>query len=244
MDYRFGPNELRIIGCLIEKELTTPDNYPLSLNALANACNQKSNRDPIMDLSEILVRQTADNLVNRSVLSNKSGGNSRVVKYSHRLRKDDRLFDELAFDDDEVAVLAVLFLRGPQTLSEIKTRTSRLYPFDNLEAIADTIAKLEAHKDGPFATLLGRSSGQKEDRYGHLMARDSKPAKASQAATEKHLDSDSPSSIASNAPATQTPTTHVPSDESEQRFEALEKRVAMLEKSLEQLSTLTKTQEP
>jgi len=240
MDYRFGPNELRIVGCLIEKELTTPDNYPLSLNALTNACNQKSNRDPIMDLSEIVVRQTADNLVNRSVLSNKSGGNSRVLKYSHRLRKDDRLFDELAFDDDEVAVLAVLFLRGPQTLSEIKTRTSRLHPFESIDAIADTIAKLEAHKDGPFATLLGRSSGQKEDRYGHLMGRDSQSAESSTAAAPDQPENQRqpiPTSPADNT-AQATPAAD---RGGEQRLEALERRVSALEKSIELLKSAVKT---
>jgi len=240
MDYRFGPNELRIIGCLIEKELTTPDNYPLSLNALTNACNQKSNRDPIMDLSEILVRQTADNLVNRSVLSNKSGGNSRVLKYSHRLRKDDRLFDELAFDDDEVAVLAVLFLRGPQTLSEIKTRTSRLHPFESIDAIADTIAKLEAHKDGPFATLLGRSSGQKEDRYGHLMGRDSQAAGTSTGTAPGQSENQSQSIPTHSAVSSPQPASTADRG-GEQRLEALEQRVSALEQSIEQLKSAAKS---
>lgn len=226
MEHRFSPNELRIVGCLIEKEITTPDNYPLSLNALTNACNQKSNRDPLMDLSEIIVRQTADNLVNRSILSNKSGGSSRVIKYSHRMRREDRLFDELAFDDDEVAVLCVLFLRGAQTLSEIKTRTSRLYPFESLEAVADTIAKLEAHTDGPFATLIGRASGQKEDRYDHLMARDAVVPTATTSAA--NVEPASPPS-----PAVSSQVSHA-SDDS--RVAQLEQRVQRLEERLNQLS--------
>ncbi len=238
MEYRFSPNELRIIGCLIEKELTTPDNYPLSLNALTNACNQKSNRDPLMDLSEILVRQTADNLVNRSILSNKSGGNSRVVKYSHRLRREDRLFDELAFDDDEVAVLAVLFLRGAQTLNEIKTRTSRLYPFENLEAVADTIAKLEAHKDGPFATMVGRASGQKEDRYDHLMSRDAvaPSVKAAQGADRMANESTTATDAPAEPAATSTAASQAGAAD-ETRLQQLEDRIARLESKIEQLTS-------
>lgn len=232
MEYRFAPNELRILGCLIEKEITTPDNYPLSLNALTNACNQKSNRDPIMDLSEIAVRQTADNLVNRSFLSNKAGGHSRVIKYSHRLRKEDRLFDELAFEDDEVAVLAVLFLRGAQTLSEIKTRTGRMYPFESLEAVADTIAKLEAHKDGPFATMVGRESGQKEDRYGHLLARDSVvPDNIENKANTKPQAVTDASSVRTTTASTDNQATE------SNRVDALDRRVQALEAELKALTT-------
>lgn len=238
MEHRFSPNELRIVGCLIEKEITTPDNYPLSLNALTNACNQKSNRDPLMDLSEIIVRQTADNLVNRSILSNKSGGSSRVIKYSHRLRKEDRLFDELAFDDDEVAVLCVLFLRGAQTLSEIKTRTSRLYPFESLEAVADTIAKLEAHTDGPFATLIGRASGQKEDRYDHLMSRDSVAPANSTINSSADAEADMP--VSPQTPTAVNQANHAPDDS---RLAQLEQRMQKLEERLEQLSTRLEQQD-
>lgn len=239
MEHRFSPNELRIVGCLIEKEITTPDNYPLSLNALTNACNQKSNRDPLMDLSEIIVRQTADNLVNRSILSNKSGGSSRVIKYSHRMRREDRLFDELAFDDDEVAVLCVLFLRGAQTLSEIKTRTSRLYPFESLEAVADTIAKLEAHTDGPFATLIGRASGQKEDRYDHLMARDAVVPAAT--ATTSSADAEAGVPASPPSPAVSNQVSHAPDDsrvaQLEQRVQKLEERLSQLSEKLQQNSS-------
>ena len=167
MNIEFTPNEARIIGCLIEKEITTPDQYPLSLNALTNACNQKTNRDPVLELAESVVQQTLDALMKKHMVSDRSAGyGGRVTKYRHRFCNTE--FGPLKFSAQELGTLCVLLLRGPQTPGELRTRTHRLCEFPDAEAVESTLKALMSREDGPFAARLPRIAGERESRYAHL----------------------------------------------------------------------------
>jgi uncharacterized protein len=167
MELILSPVEIRVLGCLVEKERTTPEGYPLSLNALTNACNQKTNRDPVMELEERTVQAALDSLIKKTLAASRSGAGSRVPKYVHRLR--DRLRPDYDFPPEELAPLCELMLRGPQTLGEIKTRCARLHEFADLAALAAALERLEQRPDGPYVTRLARRPGQKEARYAHLL---------------------------------------------------------------------------
>ncbi len=166
MDLILTPIEVRILGCLIEKEATTPDVYPLTLNSLLTACNQKSSREPVMELSSEEVLPALDNLIEKTLASTWTSGHNRTPKYRHKLR--DRISDKFDFSLPELAVLGVLFLRGPQTVGEIRTRSNRIHEFESLEAVADVLKALEENSDGPYVTMLARQEGRKEPRYAHL----------------------------------------------------------------------------
>ncbi|HET9305948.1 MAG TPA: YceH family protein [Candidatus Sulfotelmatobacter sp.] len=155
--------ETRVLGSLVEKDITTPDYYPLSLNALVNACNQKNNRDPVMTLDETAVRDALSSLQEKRLAGPASGADSRVTKYEHRLQE---VFN---FDRREIAVLCVLLLRGPQTPGELRTRTERMYHFEALDDIVSTLDRL-AQRDPPLARILPRQPGTKESRYTHLFS--------------------------------------------------------------------------
>ncbi len=155
--------EVRVLGALIEKEITTPDYYPLSLNALANACNQKSNRHPVMALEEAAVREALDSLSRKWLAGPASTAESRVTKYAHRVQE---VFN---FDRRETALLCELMLRGPQTLGELRAHAERLYRFDDLEALEATLLKL-SQRDPPLVKKLPRLPGTKEPRYAQLLA--------------------------------------------------------------------------
>jgi uncharacterized protein len=167
MNIEFSANEARVIGCLIEKETTTPDQYPLSLNALTNACNQKTNRDPVLELPESAVQQTIDALMKKHMVSDKSAGyGGRVQKYRHRFCNTE--FGPLKFSKQELGILCVLLLRGAQTPGELRTRTNRLCEFPDAEAVESTLRNLMSREDGPFIARLPRASGERESRYTHL----------------------------------------------------------------------------
>jgi uncharacterized protein len=155
-----SPVELRVLGCLIEKQRTTPDVYPLSLNALRSACNQTTNRDPVVDYDEATIRSALDELGRRGWTRLASGPGSRAVKFRHLLP------DALGVSDAEISLLAVLMLRGAQTPGELKQRTERLYGFDGLGAVEEVLQDLIARE---FAARLPRRPGQKEERYAHLL---------------------------------------------------------------------------
>jgi len=155
--------ETRVLGSLIEKDITTPDYYPLSLNALVNACNQKNNRDPVMTLGEEAVREALATLQEKRLAGPASGADSRVTKYEHRLQE---VFN---FDRREIAILCVLLLRGPQTPGELRSRTDRMYHFDSLEDIVSTLDRL-SQREPPLAAILPRQPGTKESRYTHLFS--------------------------------------------------------------------------
>jgi uncharacterized protein YceH (UPF0502 family) len=155
--------EARVLGSLIEKDITTPDYYPLSLNALVNACNQKNNREPVMTLDEETVRQALGTLQEKRLAGPASGADSRVTKFEHRLQE---VFN---FDRREIAIACVLLLRGPQTPGELRTRTDRMYHFEALEDIVSTLDRL-AQREPPLARILPRQPGTKESRYTHLFS--------------------------------------------------------------------------
>lgn len=166
MDMNLSDYELRVIGCLIEKELTTPDQYPLSLNALTNACNQKSNRDPVMSLDENTVQHTLDELSKKHLVVEKSPFGGRTAKYQHRFCNTE--FSDLQFSEQEVGILCVLFLRGPQTPGELRTRTNRLCKFKDVDEVEAVLEKLANHPAGSYLKKLPRQPGKRESRYIHL----------------------------------------------------------------------------
>ena len=154
--------EVRVLGCLIEKELATPEYYPLTLNALTNACNQKSNRDPVMALEEADVVRALDALrFKQLVLISAEGG--RVAKYRHILA------ERLRLSPAELAVLAELLLRGPQTVGELRTRAERMHPFPDLAGVEEVMEELMA-RTPPLVARLPRQPGRKEQRHGHLFS--------------------------------------------------------------------------
>ena len=169
MNIEFNPNEARVIGCLIEKEITTPDQYPLSLNALTNACNQKTNRDPVLNLSEAEVQQSIDTLMKKYMVSDKSAGyGGRVTKYKQRFCNTE--FGSLKFSKQELGILCVMLLRGPQTPGELRSRTNRLCEFADAEEVEASLRTLMSREDGPFIARLPRAPGARESRYAHLFS--------------------------------------------------------------------------
>lgn len=156
--------EVRVLGALVEKEITTPEYYPLSVNALMNACNQKSNRDPVMTLDEEAVRKVLRSLTDQYVVRS-AGGDSRVAKFEHRLNE---LYN---FHRHEIAVLCVLMLRGPQTPGELRTRAERMYTFRDLEAVHAAL-NLLMRREPPLVKVLPRQPGTKESRFMHLFSGD------------------------------------------------------------------------
>ncbi len=163
MELPLSDLEVRVQGVLIEKEITTPDYYPLSLNALTNACNQKSNRHPVMSLDEQGVRETLDSLNRKGLAGPASSAESRVTKYAHRSQE---VFN---FDRREIALMCELMLRGPQTLGELRAHAERMYRFDDLESLAGALQKL-AERQPPMVKKLPRLPGTKEPRYAQLLA--------------------------------------------------------------------------
>jgi uncharacterized protein len=157
------PVEVRVLGALAEKEVTTPDYYPLSLNALIAACNQKSSRDPVMDLREDQVRDALSSLGDKRLAGPVSSADSRVTKYEHRLQE---VFN---FDRREAALICALLLRGPQTPGELRSRTDRMHHFEELYDVQSTLQKL-AQREPPLVTMLRRQPGTKEARYAHLFS--------------------------------------------------------------------------
>jgi len=157
--------EARVLGALVEKDITTPDYYPLSLNALVNACNQKNNREPVTSYDEETVRLALRNLSDKRLAGTASGADSRVSKYEHRLQE---VFN---FSRPETAILCVLLLRGPQTPGELRGRTERMHRFEHLDDVLSGLQQL-MRREPPLAKALGRRPGTKEIRYAHLLSGD------------------------------------------------------------------------
>ena len=160
--------EARVLGALLEKEITTPDYYPLSLNSLVNACNQKSNRDPVMNLDEDSVRDALRTLHDNSLARSVSAADSRVTKYEHRLQ------EAFNFDRREAALVCELLLRGPQTPGELRMRAERMHQFDDLSEAQSALQRL-MNREPPLVKVLARQPGTKESRYIHLLSDDAKP---------------------------------------------------------------------
>ncbi|HAU5565099.1 TPA: DUF480 domain-containing protein [Serratia fonticola] len=170
MKMALSAQALRVIGCLLEKQVTTPDQYPLSLNGVVTACNQKSNREPVMNLSEMEVQSQLDELVKKHLVTSNNGFGQRVSKYEQRFCNS--AFGHLQLSSAEVAVLALLFLRGAQTPGELRTRSGRLHEFSDMNEVEQTLNGLITRDDGPMVVRLAREPGKRESRYMHLFGGD------------------------------------------------------------------------
>ena len=182
MELKLTETEVRVLGSLIEKDITTPEYYPLSLNALVNACNQKTNRDPVMQLDEDAVRDALDGLQQQRMAGPARGADSRVTKYEQRMQE---VFN---FTRAETAILGVLLLRGPQTPGELRGRAERMHRFETLEDVQSALQKL-MQREPPLAKVLPRQPGTKESRYAHLLGGDVEEAEGpvqTGAAVEHH----------------------------------------------------------
>jgi uncharacterized protein YceH (UPF0502 family) len=225
--------EIRVLGCLLEKQRTTPDAYPLSLNALRLACNQSTNREPVVDYDESVIRDALHRLERRGLTRLASGAGSRAAKYRHLLA------EQLPMDDAEQAVTCLLLLRGSQTPGELKQRAERIHPFADLAAVGDTLERL---RERGLAARLARRPGQKEERYEHLLAAEqdepvAAPAPAP-ASAEAHLNgaasggaNGSAGAIGAAGGAAQATADHGGS-ELEQRVARLEREVAALREAV------------
>lgn len=204
MSHELTALEARVVGALIEKEITTPDQYPLSLNALQAACNQKTNREPILELSAQEVQATLDGLVKAHIVSDRGGYGGRVTKYRQRFCNTE--FGQLKFSAQELGIVCVMLLRGPQTPGELRAHTQRLCEFADAQAVEAALESLMTRSDGPFVARLPRAPGARESRYAHLFS--------------GHIES-----VAATAP-----TPHVA------RGDSLAERVANLEETVARLS--------
>ncbi|NTZ53029.1 YceH family protein [Citrobacter gillenii] len=170
MKYELTATEARVIGCLLEKQVTTPEQYPLSVNGVVTACNQKTNREPVMNLSESEVQDQLDNLVKRHFLRTVSGFGNRVTKYEQRFCNSE--FGNLKLSAGEVALITTLLLRGAQTPGELRSRASRMYEFSDVAEVESTLEQLATREDGPYVVRLAREPGKRESRYMHLFCGD------------------------------------------------------------------------
>jgi uncharacterized protein len=161
---QLNATEIRVLGSLIEKQISTPDYYPLTLNALTNACNQLTNRDPVVSFDDTTVVRALDGLREKRLATVFAGAESRVAKYKHTLT------DRLLLTPAEIALLCVLMLRGPQTVGELRTRSERLFNFDSLPEVEETLNALSIREPQPLVTKLPRQPGTKEARYTQLLA--------------------------------------------------------------------------
>ena len=222
MRIEITPHEARVIGCLIEKEVTTPDQYPLSLSALTHACNQKSSRDPVLQLSEVAVQEIVDELVKKHLLSDRSGFGSRVTKYQHRFCNAG--FGSLEFSAQELGIICVLLLRGPQTPGELRTRTNRLCSFSDVQETETVLQHLMEREDGPFVVRLVREPGKRESRYAHLFS-------GAPEASAIHQPGMDDQSISVGAPQSRIEQLEALLLEMQEQLEALEARVGLLEEN-------------
>jgi uncharacterized protein len=215
--YGFGEPEVRVLGCMMEKQLTTPDAYPLTLNSLRLACNQSTNRDPVVDYDESLLRDALHRLERRGYARLASGRGSRAAKYRHLLS------EALPLSGDEHAVLCVLMLRGAQTPGELKQRTERMHAFAGLEAINETLERLIARA---LVARLERRPGQKEERYEQLLGAGAAAEASAPSSAPQHAPAAAPSVDAIARPA---------QDPARSPLSGLEERVARLEREVADL---------
>jgi len=168
MKHQFTPVEARVIGSLLEKQVTTPEQYPMSLNGIVVACNQKTNREPVMNLSEREVQEALDELAKRRYLRTVTGFGNRVTKYEQRFCNSE--FGNLKFSPAEVAIVTTLLLRSAQTPGELRGRTTRMFEFNDMAQLETSLEQLAEREDGPFVTRLAREPGKRESRYQHLFS--------------------------------------------------------------------------
>jgi uncharacterized protein len=218
MNVELDPIEARVIGSLMEKSMITPEQYPLSVNALVNACNQKSSREPVLDLSERQVQDALEALRARYLVREKSGFGSRVPKYHYRLFNDE--IGDFRFSPAERAVVCLLLLRGPQTAGELRTRTARMHAFSDVDEVEATLQALMDYAQGPFVVRLQRQPGRREERYAHLFSGPVTDATAAAPASSTRV---------VRAPGPDAP---IAAADTAQRLARLEERVALLEAAL------------
>lgn len=188
-DIRLTAMEARVVGALMEKEITTPDQYPLSLNALKLACNQKTSRDPVMSMTDEQVQETLDTLRKKHLVLERSGFGSRVPKFKQRFCNTE--FSSLQFTDQERGIVCALLLRGAQTPGQLRTNTHRLCEFADVSEVEQTLQDLMERSDGPFVVRLSREPGKRESRFSQLFCPDAEHAAEAPADTE---DTGAPSS--------------------------------------------------
>ncbi|PMM53392.1 YceH family protein [Vibrio splendidus] len=217
MNTVLSPIEARIIGCLIEKEVTTPDHYPLTLNSLTAACNQKSNREPVLSLSESDVLDAVDSLIARRMVSDESSFNSRVNKYQHRFCNTE--FGDLQFTEQERAIICCMLLRGAQTPGELRTRTGRLASFSDVKEVEATLENLAVREAGALVVKLPREAGKRESRYQHLLS------------GEVDVEAFATASVGAATPSAAT----------NEKFEELESEVASLRAEVAELKELVES---
>ena len=218
------PTQARVLGALIEKEITTPEYYPLSLNALVNACNQKNNRDPVTSLDEAEVRQALHSLETER-LAGPVRGDTRVPKYEHRVQE---VFN---FTRGEIAVVCVLLLRGPQTPGELRGRTERMYKFDELSDVQSVLQRLIAREPEPLVKILPRQPGTKEARYAHLLSGNVEGFEPAPA--HRYTESSSHSNASGSSYA--APLSPEENEDLKERMAQLEAEVAILTRELGEL---------
>jgi len=218
MSIELTPHEARVIGCLIEKQIATPDQYPLSLNALVNACNQKSNRHPVLALEEREVQAVVDGLMKRQLVLEKSGFGSRVPKFQHLFCNTQ--FGSLKFSPRGTAIVCELLLRGPQTPGELRTHAARLAPIHDVSEVETELEELMTRPDGPFVAKLAREPGRRESRYMHLFSGEAPPFVEEEPRPSRTL-----TGSAASAPA------------AEERIAALEAEVANLRAEIDWLKS-------
>lgn len=208
--------EARVIGCLIEKEVTTPDQYPLTLNSLTTACNQKSNRDPVLSLTDAEVQDAVTALIDRRLVSDESGFNSRVSKFQHRFCNTE--FGDLKLTAQEKGIVCCMLLRGAQTPGEIRTRTNRLCNFTDVKEVEAVLDSMASRDSGALVVKLPREAGKRESRYMHLFS----------GAVDVEQLTQEAAAVASHTVSTPT----------QARIESLENEVEALKQELNQLKSL------
>ncbi len=213
MDITLSPIEVRVLGSLLEKSITTPDYYPLSLAAVTAACNQRSNREPVRDVGENVVEETLRSLIGKHLARERSPSGSRVPKYGHRLA--DGLGLSFDFSPQALGILCVLMLRGPQTVGEIRSRTARLCEFADLAEVERMLNELAAHAKGPYVKALPREAGRRERRFVQLFGTEREP-------------------VEGDVPASTPPVSAAPMSDRE-RIAKLEQTVAELRAELDEL---------
>jgi hypothetical protein len=186
--------EARVVGCLIEKQITTPEQYPLSINALVLACNQKSNRDPVLALDEQQVQALVDGLVRKHLIIEKSGFGSRVPKFQQRFCNTE--FSALQFTDQQRAIVCELLLRGPQTPGELRSRASRMAPFGEASEVESALEQLQQREGGALVLRLAREPGRRESRFAHLFSGPVTDSAAANAAAVEATTATAPEALA------------------------------------------------
>jgi uncharacterized protein len=220
MNIELSVLEARVIGCLIEKQITTPEQYPMSLNALTNACNQKSNRDPVLQLPETQVQSLIDGLSRKHLLLERSGFGSRVAKYQQRFCNTE--FSVFQFTPQERAIVCELLLRGPQTPGELRGRAARMAEFADAGQAEAALEALAQRESGPLVRRLEREPGKREARYAHLFG-------------EPNAQSSPPVFAAADSVAGTSPPSAPPADAQADRLTALESEVRLLREEIERL---------